>query len=116
MKANNLLRTAGMALTALALIYSPRAASAQTVLQLQANGSNPYTYFASKNLTPIDGPSSGYITDSGSYFRFVLHQDGAEETVSSGALRQRNELTVNPENPDAYKGFPGDTMSYTWRF
>jgi len=116
MKANNLFRMAGLTLTALALIYSPRTASAQTVLQLQANGSDPYAYFASKDLDPIDGPSSGYIFDNGSYFRFVLHQDGAEETVSSGAVRQRNELTVNPGNSDSYKAFPGDTVSYTWRF
>jgi len=116
MKTNTPLRLAAIALTALALTTLPSTASAQTVLQLQANGSNPYTYFGSKDLLPIDGPSSGYITDNGSYFRFVLHQDGAEETVSSGALRQRNELTVNPGNPDSYKGFPGDTMSYTWRF
>jgi hypothetical protein len=54
--------------------------------------------------------------DLGTSFQFVLHQNGAEETVSSGAKRQRNELTVNPGNPAIYKGMHGDTMSYTWRF
>ena len=61
-----------------------------------------------KNLLPIDGPSSGYITDDGTSFLFVLHQNGAEETVSSGAQRQRNEVTVNPGNPAIYKGIKGD--------
>jgi hypothetical protein len=86
------------------------------VLELKASGSDPYAYFASKNLMPIDGPAAGYITDEGTDFKFVLHQNGAEETVSSGAHRQRNELTVNPGNPAPYKGMHGDTMSYTWRF
>ena len=36
--------------------------------------------------------------------------------MSSGAQRQRNEVTVNPGNPAMYKGTKGDTMSYTWRF
>jgi len=87
-----------------------------TVLELHASGTDPYKYFASKDLLPIDGPDSGYIFDQGDSFRFVLHQTGAEETVSSGAKRQRNELTVNPGNPAMYKGMHGDTMSYTWRF
>src|SRR6185436_335763 len=94
----------------------PSAAAPGTVLQLRASGGDPYAYFASKNLMPIDGPSSGYITDTGCSFKFVLHQNGAEETVSSGAQRQRNELTVNPGNPAMYKGTQGNTMSYTWRF
>src|SRR5689334_6516473 len=42
-----------------------------TVLQLEASGGDPYAYFASKNLMPIDGPSSGYITDTGCSFKFV---------------------------------------------
>jgi hypothetical protein len=88
----------------------------ETVLELHASGSDPYAYFASKELLPIDGPKSDYIRDLGTAFEFVLHQTGAEETVSSGAKRQRNELTVNPGNPDKYKGKHGDTMSYTWRF
>jgi hypothetical protein len=87
-----------------------------TVLELHASGSDPYKYFASKDLLPIDGPDSGYIFDQGDSFRWVMHQTGAEETVSSGAKRQRNELTVNPGNPARYKGMHGDTMSYTWRF
>jgi hypothetical protein len=87
-----------------------------TVLELKATGTDPYKLFASKDLLPIDGPDSGYITDDGTSFLFVLHQNGAEETVSSGAKRQRNELTVNPGNPAMYKGMHGDTMSYTWRF
>jgi hypothetical protein len=87
-----------------------------TVLELHASGTDPYKYFASKDLLPIDGPDSGYIFDQGDSFRWVLHQTGAEETVSSGAKRQRNELTVNPGNPAIYKGMHGDTMSYTWRF
>jgi hypothetical protein len=87
-----------------------------TVLELKASGTDPYKYFASKDLLPIDGPDSGYITDDGTSFLFVLHQTGAEETVSSGAKRQRNELTVNPGNPAIYKGMHGETMSYTWRF
>jgi hypothetical protein len=92
------------------------AGDGNTVLELKASGGDPYAYFASKNLLPIDGPASGYITDTGSSFLFVLHQNGAEETVSSGAHRQRNELTVNPGNPAMYKGMSGDTMTYTWRF
>jgi hypothetical protein len=91
-------------------------AGGMMVLELKASGSDPYAYFAAKNLLPIDGPASGYITDTGTSFQFVLHQTGAEETVSSGAHRQRNEVTVNPGNPDMYKGMHGDTMSYTWRF
>ncbi len=87
-----------------------------TVLELKASGGNPYQLFAMKNLLPIDGPSSGYITDTGSSFLFVLHENGAEETVSSGAQRQRNEVTVNPPNPAIYKGMRNDVMSYTWRF
>ncbi len=87
-----------------------------TVLELHASGGDPYALFAAKNLLPIDGPDSGYITDDGTSFRFVLHQDGAEEVVSSGARRQRNEVTVNPSNPAIYKAMRGDTMSYTWRF
>jgi hypothetical protein len=87
-----------------------------TVLELVASGSDPYALFGQKNLLPIDGPDSGYITDTGTSFLFVLHQNGAEETVSSGAHRQRNEVTVNPGNPAIYKGLDGDTMSYTWRF
>jgi len=86
------------------------------VLELKASGSDPYKYFASKDLLPIDGPDSGYIFDDGTSFQFVLHQNGADEIVSSGAHRQRNELTVNPGNPAIYKGMHGDTMSYTWRF
>jgi hypothetical protein len=86
------------------------------VLELKASGGNPYQLFAQKDLLPIDGPSSGYITDDGSSFLFVLHQNGAEETVSSGAQRQRNEVTVNPGNPAIYKGMRNDTMTYTWRF
>jgi hypothetical protein len=86
------------------------------VLELKANGGNPYQQFAQKNLLPIDGPSSGYITDDGTSFLFVLHQNGAEEIVSSGAQRQRNEVTVNPGNPAIYKGMRNDTMTYTWRF
>jgi hypothetical protein len=86
------------------------------VLELHASGTDPYKYFASKDLLPIDGPDSGYIFDMGDSFRWVMHQTGAEETVSSGAKRQRNELTVNPGNPAMYKGMHGDTMSYTWRF
>ena len=86
------------------------------VLELKASGSDPYAYFASKDLLPIDGPASGFITDTGTSFQFVLHQTGADEIVSSGAHRQRNELTVNPGNPAMYKGMHGDTMSYTWRF
>jgi hypothetical protein len=86
------------------------------VLELNASGSDPYKLFADKDLLPIDGPDSGYITDTGTSFKFVLHQNGAEETVSSGAHRQRNELTVNPGNPVMYKGLNGATMSYTWRF
>jgi hypothetical protein len=86
------------------------------VLELHASGGDPYAYFGMKDLLPIDGPASGYITDEGTHFKFVLHQNGAEETVSSGAKRQRNELTVNPGNPAIYKGMHGDTMSYTWRF
>jgi hypothetical protein len=92
------------------------APAGMTVLELKASGTDPYKYFASKDLLPIDGPDSGYITDDGTSFLFVLHQNGAEETVSSGAKRQRNELTVNPGNPAIYKGMHGDTMSYTWRF
>jgi hypothetical protein len=87
-----------------------------TVLELVASGGNPYMYFASKDLLPIDGPDSGYITDMGTHFQFVLHQNGAEEIVSSGAQRQRNELTVNPGNPAMYKGTKGTTMTYQWRF
>ena len=87
-----------------------------TVLELKASGGDPYALFREKNLLPIDGPSSGYITDTGSSFLFVLHENGAEETVSSGAQRQRNEVTVNPGNPAIYKGTRGDVMSYTWRF
>jgi hypothetical protein len=86
------------------------------VLELKPGGGDPYAYFASKDLLPIDGPAAGFITDTGSSFLFVLHQNGAEETVSSGASRQRNEVTVNPGNPAMYKGMKGDTMSYTWRF
>ena len=88
----------------------------QVVLELKASGGNPYQLFAMKDLLPIDGPSSGYITDTGEAFVFVLHQNGAEETVSSGAQRQRNEVTVNPGNPAIYKGTKGTTMTYTWRF
>jgi hypothetical protein len=88
----------------------------QVVLELKANGGNPYQQIAMKNLLPIDGPDSGYIFDTGEAFRFVLHQNGAEETVSSGAMRQRNEVTVNPGNPAMYKGTKGTTMTYTWRF
>jgi hypothetical protein len=87
-----------------------------TVLELHASGGNPYALFASKNLLPIDGPDSGYITDTGTSFLFVLHENGAEETVSSGAQRQRNEVTVNPPNPAIYKGVKGDTLIYSWRF
>jgi hypothetical protein len=87
-----------------------------TVLELKANGGDPYKQVAEKNLLPIDGPDSGYIFDDGTSFLFVLHENGAEETVSSGARRQRNEVTVNPGNPAIYKGMKGDTMSYTWRF
>jgi hypothetical protein len=90
--------------------------SGMTVLELKASGGDPYAYFASKNLLPIDGPDSGYITDTGSSFLFVLHENGAEETVSSGAKRQRNEVTVNPGNPAIYKGTKGDTLTYAWRF
>ena len=36
--------------------------------------------------------------------------------MSSGAQRQRNEVTVNPGNPAIYKGTKGTTMTYTWRF
>src|SRR3954468_8612452 len=86
------------------------------VLELHASGGDPYALFGMKDMLPIDGPASGYITDEGDNFKFVLHQDGAEETVSSGAKRQRNELTVNPGNPAMYKGMHGDTMSYSWRF
>jgi hypothetical protein len=86
------------------------------VLTLSPSGGDPYAYFAAKMLLPIDGPSSGYITDTGCSFRFVLHQNGAEETVSSGALRQRTEVTVNPGNPAMYKATQGETMTYTWRF
>lgn len=85
-------------------------------VELVASGGDPYALFQAKNLWPIDGPAAGYITDTGTSFKFVLHQTGAEETVSSGANRQRNELTVNPSNPALYKGMNGDTMSYTWRF
>jgi hypothetical protein len=95
---------------------TPGSGGGMTVLHLQASGGNPYQLFAMRDLLPIDGPSSGYITDTGESFRFVLHQNGAEETVSSGAQRQRNELTVNPGNPAIYKGTRGTTMSYTWRF
>jgi hypothetical protein len=87
-----------------------------TVLELHASGGDPYALFQMKNLLPIDGPAAGYIFDEGTDFKFVLHQTGAEETVSSGAHRQRNELTVNPGNPMIYKGLNGDTVSYTWRF
>ena len=103
-------------IAAVLLCSAASAFGATTVLDLKPSGGNPYAYFKSKSLLPIDGPSSGYITDRGSYFRFVLHQNGAEETVSSGALRQRNELTVNPGNPEQYKARKGDTMTYTWRF
>jgi len=109
-------RLAPLGLTVALLFSSEAAVGATTALELKASGGNPYAYFKSKQLWPIDGPSSGYIRDSGSYFRFVLHQNGAKETVSSGALRQRNELTVNPSNPDQYKGKKGDTLTYTWRF
>jgi hypothetical protein len=106
----------GIAVAGAFLIALASSAYAQIQVDLTASGTDPYAYFASKNLTPIDGPSSGYIFDTGSSFNFVLHQDGAEETVSSGAVRQRNELTVNPGNPDNYKGHENETMSYTWRF
>ena len=86
------------------------------VLELVASGGDPYALFGQKDLLPIDGPASGYITDTGTSFKFVLHNTGAEMMVSSGAKRQRNELTVNPGNPLMYKGLNGDTMSYTWRF
>jgi hypothetical protein len=95
---------------------STMGAAGTTVLELVASGGNPYQYFASKDLLPIDGPDSGYITDNGMFFQFVLHQNGAEEIVSSGAQRQRNELTVNPGNPAMYKGTKGSTMTYQWRF
>ena len=91
-------------------------AGGTTVLELHASGGDPYALFGSKNLLPIDGPDSGYITDTGTSFLFVLHEDGAEETVSSGAKRQRNEVTVNPPNPAIYKGVKGDTLIYSWRF
>jgi hypothetical protein len=87
-----------------------------TVLELVASGADPYALFKAKDLLPIDGPDAGYITDTGSSFLFVLHENGAEETVSSGAHRQRNELTVNPGNAVMYKGLDGQTMSYLWRF
>jgi hypothetical protein len=95
---------------------SPGGGGGMTVLELHASGGDPYALFKMKDLLPIDGPDSGYITDEGTDFKFVLHQNGAEETVSSGAHRQRNEVTVNPGNPAIYKGLSGDTMSYTWRF
>jgi Polysaccharide lyase len=91
-------------------------ASGMTVLELKASGTDPYKYFAEKDLLPMDGPDSGYVFDDGTSFQFVLHENGAEETVSSGAVRQRNEVTVNPGNPAIYKGKYGETMSYTWRF
>jgi len=87
-----------------------------TVLHLKASGSDPYALFRAKDLLPIDGPDSDYITDTGDSFLFVLHQNGAEETVSSGAQRQRNEVTVNPGNPRRYKGQRDETITYTWRF
>jgi len=95
---------------------TPAVSTGMVVLDLKASGSDPYALFRSKDLLPIDGPDSGYITDTGTSFLFVLHQNGAEETVSSGAQRQRNELTVNPGNPAMYKAMKGDTLSYTWRF
>jgi hypothetical protein len=107
---------AGNTCTGTAMPAQSTGTADNVVLELKASGGNPYTYFASKNLLPIDGPSSGYITDTGMSFLFVLHQNGAEETVSSGAQRQRNEVTVNPGNPAIYKGMKGDTMTYTWRF
>ena len=101
---------------AMPMVTPGGAPGGMTVLELHASGGDPYALFKEKDLLPIDGPDSGYITDTGTSFKFVLHQNGAEETVSSGAHRQRNELTVNPGNPMIYKGLNGDTMSYTWRF
>jgi hypothetical protein len=95
---------------------TPELLAGMTVLELHPSGGDPYAYFASKDLMPIDGPDSGYITDTGTSFQFVLHENGADETVSSGAHRQRNELTVNPGNPAIYKGLKDDVMIYTWRF
>jgi hypothetical protein len=95
---------------------TPTVGAGMVMLELKASGGDPYAYFKAKDLLPIDGPDSGYITDTGSSFLFVLHQNGAEETVSSGAQRQRNELTVNPGNPAMYKARRGDTMTYSWRF
>jgi hypothetical protein len=97
-------------------VLTPGGSTETTVLQLRASGGDPYAYFRAMNLWPIDGPDSGYITDTGMSFLFVLHENGAEETVSSGALRQRNELTVNPGNPMIYKAVKGDTITYAWRF
>jgi hypothetical protein len=97
-------------------VITPGAAVETTVLHLRAGGGDPYAQFGAMKLLPIDGPDAGYITDTGTSFLFVLHQDGAEETVSSGALRQRNEVTVNPGNPTLYKALKGDTITYAWRF
>jgi hypothetical protein len=97
-------------------VITPGPPTETTVLHLRASGGNPYAYFGAMKLLPIDGPDSAYITDTGTSFLFVLHQDGAEETVSSGALRQRNEVTVNPGNPTIYKALKGDTVTYAWRF
>jgi hypothetical protein len=97
-------------------VITPGAPTETTVLHLRASGGDPYAYFEAMKLSPIDGPDSGYITDMGTSFLFVLHENGAEETVSSGALRQRNELTVNPGNPTIYKALKGDTITYAWRF
>jgi hypothetical protein len=97
-------------------VVTPGGMAEATVLHLQASGGDPYAYFGTMKLLPIDGPDTGYITDTGTSFLFVLHENGAEEMVSSGALRQRNELTVNPGNPAMYKAVKGDTITYAWRF
>jgi hypothetical protein len=108
---------AGNMCTAGAPMTAPAAGGdGMTVLELKPDGGDPYAQFRMKNLLPIDGPDSGYITDDGMSFLFVLHENGAEETVSSGAQRQRNEVTVNPGNPAIYKAMKGDTLSYVWRF
>jgi hypothetical protein len=97
-------------------VITPGGPTEHTVLHLRASGRDPYAYFMAMKLLPIDGPDADYITDTGSSFLFVLHQNGAEETVSSGALRQRNEVTVNPGNPTIYKALKGDLITYAWRF
>lgn len=84
------------------------------------SGQDAYQIFKSYfGSNPIDGPSSGYISEKydsevGNVFEFYAPADGMYD--GSNTDRQRNELKVYGSSPNNLKATHGSTFTYKWKF